>query len=402
LKILLITEYFPPDQVGAATRVNVLAHSLKRKHQVCILTSSPHYPGRKSKVRWYHPVCVVTNQGIKIVRVWMPTFDVTSFFGRVVNYLYFSFFSILWFPLIGRNDLVWGTSPNVFTFIPTKIYSKLFKVPSILNIDDLWPTAPIELGFINNKSMQNISIKFALASMYVVNGISTISESLTRLVRILQPLIPVDTVYVGISNDRLNQLKLINNLVKENDSDKIVFLYSGILGPAYDFEILIDGFCKFSELHENVELIIRGNGPEMKSIFTKLKSVNCPKIKLLVDYLTENELNHLLMSCHVMILPLKDNLISRTAIPTKLIEYMATQKFILHIGKGQARSIVNRYGNGISTGYKIDEIVNAMKIAYLNTPKNFNSDFIELNFSEDIVLKQAEELIKKVMQNYMN
>jgi len=398
MKILIISEYFPPDQVGASRRTKILAKVLSNNNKIKILTTSPHYPGEISKVKWYKPYSVNYNKNIEIHRFWMPIIPMNNSIGRILNYTVFSILASFFILFAGKSDIVWGTSPNVFVTIPINFHSIIYKSKRIINIDDLWPNAPIELGYLRNGILRSISKKFALISILSTDGISTISDKLKNIVnQIHKNTIPTASVYVGIEDYRLSKFRKLMNNKKTDITSPFIFMYSGKLGPAYDFRIMINGFKNWIQMDKlDTRLVIRGTGPEELGLRKLVNSIPNAPIKISSNYLEDDKYDHLLSSVNCFILPMKDNFISTTAIPTKLLEYISTGKVILGISKGEPKRIISESKSGLICDYNLENIVDTYSKIYHNSNEFHNSEFqmqyIKENFSEKIIRKQAQQL----------
>jgi len=400
MNILLVSEYFPPDQVGASRRTKVLAEILSNRHRVTVLTSSPHYPKSNSQIKWYKPVNSKNIDNYKVIQFWMPELKMETTIGRIVNYCLFSFIAGFMSLFIRKQDIVWGTSPNIFVTIPINVHHLIHKSKRIINVDDLWPTAPIELGFLKNQLIKLIAIKFAIISLSETDGISTISDKLESIMKKLKFINnPIRTVYVGIEYKRLEKF---NNFQVKKIKPYFRFMYSGKLGPAYDFELLIRSFKSWiNNTEANAELIIRGTGPLEIEIRKLINKSSCQNIKFDNEYLSDVEYDHLLLSTDTFVLPMKKNFVSSTAIPTKLLEFIASGKPTILIAEGEPRRILQESKGGLVCNYNPHEIIKAFSIFYegakINDPE-FQFRYIKNKFTNKNISFQANRLIKEISE----
>jgi glycosyltransferase involved in cell wall biosynthesis len=407
MKILIISEYFPPDQGGASSRISILIYELAKYHDVTLITSSPHYPKPvKSEIRFFKPIRIYRERGVKIIRLWMPFFEINSSIGRILNYLYFTFISLLGLSFIKKPDIIWSTSPNVFCGFTAKMAKFLRGGISIANIDDIWPEGPKELGFLKSKFSCWLGENLCNFSVHGVDAITTISETISDYYYKKYNVHNIYLIPVGIENKRLETIiqysstEKIQN-IKNNQNNQIIFMYSGILGPAYDFELMLRAFSILRKNSE-IKLIIRGTGPLKPFLRDLIKKLNLKNVILESKYLSLEELNKKLLSADVFLLPMVDNFISKTALPAKLFEYMAIGKPILVYGNGEPKNLIENVEAGlvcIGGGYKkFAESIELM----LNSQNNWDvwgkngQKYVQKNFSSKVIVNKVNTMFDEL------
>ncbi|KKK98064.1 hypothetical protein LCGC14_2646480, partial [marine sediment metagenome] len=263
MNILLISEYYPPDQVGASTRVSILIKELIKYHKVTLITGSPHYPKpKKPDLNFLNPIKIYQKQNFKIIKIWIPEIKMDSTLGRLFNYYYFTFFFILGLPYVSEKpDFIWGTSPNVFCGFTAKIARFFLGGIPIVNIDDIWPEGAIDFGFLTSKFSRCLAEALANASLNRIKIITTISESISKYYRRKYQIPEIYMIPVGIEKQRLSKLIHLKSNFKKKEinfpKNEIILMYSGKLGRGYDFEIMIHAFKILQEDDDSaIKLII--------------------------------------------------------------------------------------------------------------------------------------------------
>jgi colanic acid biosynthesis glycosyl transferase WcaI len=113
MKIIFLTQYFPPETGAPQNRLHATARSLVRKGaEVTVLTAMPNYPDMRIhdayRGKWH-----VEEQldGMTVHRAWLFVSSGRSIHWRLLNY--FSFvFSALWVGLfrLKRSDILFVES----------------------------------------------------------------------------------------------------------------------------------------------------------------------------------------------------------------------------------------------------------------------------------------------------
>ena len=91
MKILFVSQYYPPDIGAGANRICDFAEGLVRLgHEVWVVTAFPHYPkGIIPKEYKFKFVTKEQKNGVNVVRMFIYANPSRSFFHRMLNYLSF-------------------------------------------------------------------------------------------------------------------------------------------------------------------------------------------------------------------------------------------------------------------------------------------------------------------------
>jgi hypothetical protein len=119
-RILIVTQHFPPDKSGNASRIYDLAkHLVALEAQVLVLSPFPTFP-HGSFPRSFHLHSQETVDGIVHINIfsWQPSSSIPSFLSRMGYYLVFPLHAIL-FAILNRKrfDVIITSAPPIFTGI---------------------------------------------------------------------------------------------------------------------------------------------------------------------------------------------------------------------------------------------------------------------------------------------
>src|SRR3954466_13235925 len=128
MKILILTQYFPPEVGAPQNRLFELAVRLQKKGaEVNVLTAMPNYPQMQVhpayKGKFYH---YEEMNGLKVYRSWIYVSRSKGIFKRLLNY--FSFVkSSFWIGLfkLGKFDYILCESPPLFLGITAYLLKKI-------------------------------------------------------------------------------------------------------------------------------------------------------------------------------------------------------------------------------------------------------------------------------------
>ena len=176
MRILILSQYYPPETGAPQNRLSGLARELKLLgHEVVILCAMPNYPvmeiHKDYKGKWF-----VKDQfeGIDVYRSWIYVSKNRSIISRLLNYFSFTFSSLFAASKIkGDFDVLMCESPPLFLGISGWWISKRKKAKFVFNVSDLWPESAEKLGVITNKFFLNLATKleeWLYRSSYMVTG----------------------------------------------------------------------------------------------------------------------------------------------------------------------------------------------------------------------------------------
>ena len=347
-RALIITQYFSPDMGGASTRAaNAVKGLVLLGFDVDVITTVSHYPGGNrnafNDTRMYR---ISRSSSVRITRFWMPPFSHISNSARLLNYMFFSVVGMLGVLLVRKPHVIFASSPNFFCFL-TGIFAKAVKrVPVAVNVDDLWPEALDDLGVTESSWLLSFIRKVRNACLRLVDHVICISTAIEEVI-----------IANGIAKNQVTTIEVGSEIgtshaeptVSQRGShNPLKVVYSGILGPAYDFRVLLKlaGIC--SKRADPVVFLIKGAGGEVGHVRRLIAESEFSNVQLVDRWLSSDEYKVFLEKADAFILPMQSNYISTTALPTKLMEYMASGRPVIVIGEGVVADLVRISGCGIA------------------------------------------------------
>ena len=133
MKILFLTQYFPPETGAPQNRLFDIALKFKQLGaQVYVLTAMPNYPEMSVHSAYQGKFfCREQFEGIDVMRTWIYAKKTRSVFGRLLNYFSFVFTSlIIGLIKLPQTDFIFCESPPLFLGI------------TALGLETLWCSDP--------------------------------------------------------------------------------------------------------------------------------------------------------------------------------------------------------------------------------------------------------------------
>lgn len=389
-KITLLVDNFTPDLGAASFRFESIVKELADKgNQINIIAS---YPNRIDLVNFEE----FKYKNIQVMRVNKRKLK-ENIIQRAFNYFNFFYEAIkLGIKISKDSDLIIATSPQLLVGVAGAIISKINKKKFLLDVRDLWPDIVLDMGVMKKYNPIYIFLKLLEKFMYkqsdylVYNspGFKEYLESKYSKER-------MSLITNGIDDYILDYFK--DKQIRIEKKEKYKILYAGNLGIAQDIKILID----LAKKRENVEIILIGKGSQEKVIQEKINDLKVKNIKL-ISSIPRKELLKLYEEVDILFLQLKNIKMFEKTIPSKIFEYLATQKPIIYGVEGVAKKILKeefnrkyyfKANNLEDLEEVLDEVIRDIEINKYIKP---NIEKLIANYSRSSLAKRYREILEKV------
>lgn len=368
MKILFLTQYFPPEVGAPQNRIFEFAKQLRAfGHEIMILTAMPNYPkgeileSYKGKL-----ICKEEVDGLRIVRTWIYATPDKGFIARLGNYFSFTVSSVLFgMFLIGKQDVIITESPPLFLGFSGYLLSKLKGAKFVFNISDLWPESAVKLGVLNNKLLINLSTHLEEFCYKKASLISCQTRGIVN--NIIRRGFNPDKVKLVTNGVDLNLFNIGNKCHEFRNSicgdDNFLVYYAGLLGLAQGLEIIIEVARELRE-YKKIEFFLIGDGPEKNKLIKLAQSYRLENIKFL-PLQQKKDMPRIVASMDATIIPLKKLELFKGAVPSKMYEALASSIPVILAVDGEARQMVLEAEAGICVEPEnVEEIKNAVLKLY--------------------------------------
>ncbi len=403
MKILIISQYHPPEMGAAAMRWNDYALILsKRGHSVTVLSEIPNYPSgiipkKYSNKNFISEKDPTRNFTIIRTAVWANSRQTTI--QRLGFYLSFMFSSIYSGLKLGKIDLIIASSPPLFVGVSGMIISKIKRVPMMFDIRDLWPESAKALGEINSTIFLSIAnwlekIIYIHSKGYLL-AVPGFSDYLLKRFPWTKNKMTANLMN-GVSQNFLDEVDNIN----VDDNKLFTVLYSGNIGLAQGLETVI----KAAKLlkHYPIKFQIIGDGVE-RTLLENIKTENGLSNIDFIDPISRTKLISFIKSASVCLVPLKNNPLFLSAIPSKLLEYMACGKPTIVGVKGEVEELIKESNSGMCIEPENEQALADGILTYFNDKqlRNIHSlngaDYIRKIFMKEKLIIAAFKQVEGVL-----
>ncbi len=406
MKVLLITNYFPPE-IGAASHLFYdLAKELTNKgHQITIVTGFPRYNidelDRKYKGKL---LCKESTENIEIVRVAIIPFLKRSLFIRKIEYFFLPLGLLIGSFFAGRQDIAILYSPPVTIGLASILLKKIKKLPFIFNVQDIHPQALIDLGFLRNKLLIWM-LKTVEKWIYKEAGFITVhSESNKKF--LAEYGASLEKLYVipnWTDTDYIKPLPKNNEFRKMYNFNKsFVVSFAGNMGTSQDMQIIIKAAEKLRS-YEKINFFLVGNGVERSGAEEEVAKKDLKNV-VFAPMQPRKKYPLVLAASDISLITLKKEVVT-PVVPSKLLSIMASGRPViasLNLN-GDVPGIINEAKCGIVVSPDDPErLVEAILKLYQN-PKLCDEmgingrKYVEENFSIKSCVSMYEDLAEQLL-----
>ena len=397
MNVLLITQYFEPEIGAASSRWGDYTKILiKQGYKVTVLCEVPNYPKGKYydgyKSIFYKKEKI--NKKLTIIRSYAAANNRKSTLKKLIHYISFMISAIVNVNKIHGYDIVIISSPPLFTGIIGVFLQKFKSIPFWLDVRDLWPDSALALNQINKnftyylgKKLESIIYNSAKGFVFPVPGFNKYLNQYSKAIRYKPKLNLIN----GVSNNFISSIKNI-----ETKQDKrFTVLYSGNMGLAQGLETILEAAKLLDKYPIDFRLI--GDGI-VKDKLKDLVEFNKQKNVFFHDSMNRLELIKWIKKSSICLVPLINNPLFNSALPSKMFEYMVCARPIIVGIKGEAEDMVNNSKSGTIVEPENPILLSEAIIDYFqNKNKCFEHGKNGMIYVTKNLIK--EELISKVINS---
>ena len=363
-KILLLSQFFPPETSAGAKRIGSMADVLSKYYEVFIVTLKPSYPSPEEhkgvplklhdakypynveRVLSFHP-----HQGSLLLRT----------LREQVMALRLAFRAVFEAP-----DVLVASSPSMFLGPVGLAVSRLRGAKFVWDVRDItWGYARDVTAASSMKAGAVRTIEkymfFALRRTDLVVGAS---HGITR--SLVEGGIDPDriiTVPNGISTELLNDI--VQSTAVRVEKRRPMVAYAGVIGYNQGLGVLLE----VARMLPHVDFALAGDGPELPLLKKKAGVLGLLNISFR-GYLNKEELMKLYRESDILIAHARSTpTIDATMIPVKLFEYMATGRPIVYAGRGVAVDLLHQIGCALTVPPENPEAITDAITTLLRNPE---------------------------------
>ncbi len=402
LNILYLHQYFATLSSSTSIRSFIFSQKLvENGHQVTVLTTDAFMKQEEpyktlDDVKYYHI------EGVEILAVQS---EYSNFLGkkeRIKEFLKFMRKAERIGGSLPNIDLIFATSTPLTIGVPAVRLSKKLNVPFVFEVRDLWPEAPIQMGYINSKPLQHILRRMEKWIYKKSAHIICLSPGMADGVKLSGVSENKISVIPNLADLELFKDENINQALREKLSQKwdlenqFVISHIGAMGEANGLHYLLDAAKLISQQNvHDIKFLIVGNGKAKPELVSECEKRNIQNV-IFSDMIEKKDVPTYLDLANITITSFLPKPILATNSPNKFFDALAAGKPIIVNSNGWTRAIVEKH--------KIGYYVDARK------PEELADLLIELKDKKETLwlkeeikaLAEAEFSVKRAAKDLLN
>lgn len=331
MRILVTSINFQPDHSGIALYATDLPLFLAEQgHDVTMVTGFSYYPGWRKRdgdrgrlfrtERW---------RGVRVLRGYLYVPGVVTTTKRVLHELSFALFALLNFLRAGRHDAIVVLSPPLLLGLIGVLFSRMWRAPLVLNVQDLQPDAALSLGMVRPSALTRMLVRLEAFIYRHSARVTTISHGMRQ--RLLDKGVPASRVvlchnWIDVASARRRPAPGRFRARHPRTSGKLVVAYAGNLGAKQGLDVLVDLAVRM-RADSRVHFLLVGEGVERERLVARAREERLDNLTVL-PFLAAESYRELLVDIDVAFIAQRAGT-GNVFFPSKLLGIMAMGKPVL-------------------------------------------------------------------------
>lgn len=358
MKILYVSQYFPPEMGAPSARAAELArHWSESGHEVSVLTGFPNHPTGVVPEEWrprlrrlvYHERVGT----VEVYRTWLWPLPNRRSHERMRNYASFCVSAGLRGLTLPRPDVIIATSPQLLVGLAGRWLAFARQIPFVFEVRDLWPESLTAVGVGSEDSLLHHTLSSIAGFLYERSGRVVVVTPAFKERLIQDWHVPAEKILIvenGVETELFapasietrKQLRIALGV-----DGKFLVSYIGTMGNAHGLEILLAAAEQLQAERANIDFLLLGEGAEKQRIKSLAQSRNLANIHFL-DQQPREKIPAYISASDACLVLLKKTDVFKTVIPTKMLEFMSCARPVILGVEGQAKQIVEEAQAGIA------------------------------------------------------
>jgi colanic acid biosynthesis glycosyl transferase WcaI len=374
MKILYISQYFPPEMGAPAARAAELSrHWAAAGHEVTVLTGFPNHPTGvvPPEYRDKFRRLLVHEQidGVDVVRSWLLPFPNRKAYERMLNYSSFCLSAAISGLFLSRPDVVIATSPQLLVGLSGWWVARWKRVPFVFEVRDLWPESLAAVGMGDGDSLLHRGLAKIAGFLYRRSDCVAVVTPAFEDYLVEHWGVPREKIAVienGVETD-LFAPEVGTAVRKELGAEgKFLVSYIGTMGMAHGLDTMIDAAARLRSTNPEIVFLVLGEGAEKERVIAMARARGLDNLRF-VNQQPREKVPAYICASDVCLVLLKKSDVFKTVIPTKMLEFMSCARPVILGVDGQARTILEEAAGGLAVEPEnSDALANAIRYLAAN------------------------------------
>ncbi|MCC6739670.1 MAG: glycosyltransferase family 4 protein [Planctomycetia bacterium] len=351
MRILYVSQYFPPEMGAPAARVHELSREwVRRGHDVTVLTGFAHHPtgvlAPQDRGRLTRRERV---DGIDVIRSWVWATPNAGTLRRMISYASFMVSAtVIGAVRASRPEVVVATSPQLLCACAGYVLARCLHAPFVFEVRDLWPESIMAVGAMDENALVGGLRRVASFLYRNADRIVTVGHGYREEIhaRYGIPLDAMDVVPNGVDGSLFVPAPRDNPVRAEFGwGDRFVALYLGTHGMAHALDSVLRA-AKRLEARRDILFVLVGEGAEKEDLKRQAEREGITNVQF-IGQQPKDRVRLLYAASDVGLVTLRDTPLFQSVLPSKIFENMGMERGMIVTVGGEARRLVEEAGAGL-------------------------------------------------------
>lgn len=353
MRVGFVSQWFPPEHGSAALPGVIAAAISDRDCAVSVVTGYPNYPQGQLQTGWRQRLVFTETIGdVTVHRTPLYISHDDRSARRILNYLSFALSAAttaVW--RLRKMDVIWVHGTPALAALPAIVMRRLFGIPYVLHIQDLWPDTVLASGMLP-KPVHRIAE--LLLGAFCKHSYRTAS-----VIGVITPGMRSTLVSRGVPNEKIVD---IPNWADESifvpsnrDPDigyslgiqrEFVAMYAGSMGEVQGLDTLIEAAAALMD-RTDIQILLVGDGVARTRLEARARELHLDNVHF-AGSRQLSEMREVLACADLQVVCLKDLPLYRITLPSKIQASLAVSRPVVVSAGGDAGAVVEDAGAGLA------------------------------------------------------
>lgn len=320
MKVLLLHQHFNHPAKGGAIRSYYLAKALIDKGIETVVITGHNEKTYKNEVI----------DGIEIHYLPVAYDNKFGFVARSFSFMKYNWAAIRMASKIQHIDYCYAISVPLTIGLVAMWLKTVRKIPFLFEVGDLWPDAPIQLGFIENYFFKELLFFLEKKTYVSAKAVVALSPSIETIVK--KKMGSTSTIHqipnMADCDFYKPEMKLPTLVEKHNIEGKFVVSYIGAVGVANGLDYFLECANSSRKAQLPIQFIICGEGALRERLKNNAAQLGLSNLTF-VDFQNREGVKELLNVTDASFICYKNVPILETGSPNKFFDGLAAGKLII-------------------------------------------------------------------------
>jgi glycosyltransferase involved in cell wall biosynthesis len=347
LRILLLSQYFPPEVGATQARMQSFAEYLsERGHGVTVICEFPNHPHGVLPPEYRGRIFEDdSSHRYRVLRVWVKSNRVKTHRTRMAFYVSYMALATAAAPLAGRADVVLATTPPLFAGAAGLAIAQLTQARFVLDVRDLWPAAAVSLGEISDGWPLRLAERLERRLYRSADLVTTVTRPFCDHIDPIRGRQPGAVHLPNGTDERFfvdgdGSARAVFGIPEE----RFLITFAGTHGIAQGLPSVLDAA---EQTNGDIHFAFVGDGPVKDAIVAEAARRRLSNVSFHAQ-VQPDAIPPILGASDALLVPLSAHPTFASFVPSKLFDYMATGRPVVLSAAGEAARILTAAGAGIA------------------------------------------------------